>query len=345
MLADALLAAGQFKATIVGSEMAAELFPELDRAVLRTASRGFGRILRAKIIWPLRVGSVAAKLAQGNPHIVHGLSNFNIPFRKRYEAQRRVLTVHDLVPLLAPESVSALQALQLKVVFGPAVRSADRIICISHWTRQTLVERYPEVADRCVVIPNGVPETPDFGSRSPRKTEAIQILTISRYEPYKRLDLLLQILRALPTRYSSTLVTSAQGEAWCRLEAKDLLDAKRLVVRHHIPAPELAILYKRADLLLHPSRLEGFCLPAVEALASGCPVVFQSGSAMNEILTPSVSVAIEPGAKLNHWVQAVEIATAMSQAENWHDKVMAHYATLPTWKDAAHAVQTLYSNL
>lgn len=340
-LADGLFELGRFKATIVGTAEAAALFPEMDRLVLVKG----GSIRRAKPIWPLRTGAAIARVAANTPHVVHGLSNFNVPFFTRTPGQRRVLTVHDVVPLIAPTTVSALYAAQMKLILGSALKSADRIICVSRWTEKTLTDRYPECGDRTIVIPNGVPTTNVAGPKGPRDMSRVRLLTIGRFEPYKRLDQLVLILRRLPAHFTATLVTNAAGEAWARKEAADLIASGRFQVRSQLAAEQLVQAYRDADVLVHPSLFEGFCLPAVEALAAGCPVVHRSGSAIDEIVSPSVGIAVGRDATLDHWVQAVEAAAAMMRTSEWPTRVAAHYATLSTWKDAAHAVQTLYTGL
>jgi glycosyltransferase involved in cell wall biosynthesis len=57
-------------------------------------------------------------------------------------------------------------------------------------------------------------------------------------------------------------------------------------VRHFgfIPKKQLARLYREAFCLLYPSLFEGFGLPVLEAMMSGCPVVTHRDSAMEEVL-------------------------------------------------------------
>jgi glycosyltransferase involved in cell wall biosynthesis len=52
----------------------------------------------------------------------------------------------------------------------------------------------------------------------------------------------------------------------------------------HIPGDALAALYGGAEAFCFPSRFEGFGIPLVEAMASGCPVISSSASCMPEIV-------------------------------------------------------------
>lgn len=320
--------------TLVGTPRAAALFSELEHLVQGPSP---------KPLWPLSVGQLVAKDCGNEPRILHGLSNFNIPYMRRKPHETRVLTVHDIVPLLFPEGVSPFLALQLKALMRPALRVADRIICVSKWTEQTLTDRYPDVRGRTVVIPNGVPRVSQIGPKRPVDGSKTRLLAVARFEPYKRLDHLVWILRSLPARYSCHLATNVAGKDWAVRHAGDLISEKRLKVHVGVPNDVLASLYQDADVLLHTSLYEGFCLPAVEALAVGCAVVYQSGSAIDEIMSPAVAVGLPPDAHVDQWVQAVEAAAELPKSANWPERITSRFAALTSWKDAASALQSLYT--
>ena len=52
----------------------------------------------------------------------------------------------------------------------------------------------------------------------------------------------------------------------------------------HVADSELPALYRGAIAFVSPSLHEGFCIPAVEAMACGCPVIGSSQGAMKEIV-------------------------------------------------------------
>src|SRR5690606_35984859 len=56
----------------------------------------------------------------------------------------------------------------------------------------------------------------------------------------------------------------------------------RITFLSHIPEADLAALYQTAALSVYISVFEGFGLPVIESMASGCPVVTSSVSVLPE---------------------------------------------------------------
>jgi glycosyltransferase involved in cell wall biosynthesis len=62
----------------------------------------------------------------------------------------------------------------------------------------------------------------------------------------------------------------------------------------HVPARELADLYRRCALFVFPSLVETFGNPLVEAMASGAPIVSSNAAAMPEVLGEA-ALFFDPG--------------------------------------------------
>jgi glycosyltransferase involved in cell wall biosynthesis len=71
----------------------------------------------------------------------------------------------------------------------------------------------------------------------------------------------------------------------------------------------LAELYDRATVVAVPSLAEGFCLPVVESLVRGCPVVATNGTALVE-LASMLPVTLVPADDAVAWANALEAASA-----------------------------------
>jgi glycosyltransferase involved in cell wall biosynthesis len=119
---------------------------------------------------------------------------------------------------------------------------------------------------------------------------ATLLLFVGRLAPNKRVPVLIEALahlRALSPPVHAVLVGDtgdiyhAEAEQ-CRKRAAELGVAERLHVLGPVDAAELRDAYQSADILVMPSRHEGFCLPVLEAMACGLPVVAARAAALPE---------------------------------------------------------------
>jgi glycosyltransferase involved in cell wall biosynthesis len=316
-------------------------------------SRGFGKLQDLKIFWPQIIGTTVENVAKGAVNssskvILHGLSNFNIPIWPKRRGYRRVLTVHDIIPLLEPGSVSMAYFVQLRAILGRALRMADGIVCVSSWTRRKLLERYPMVEHKTHVIQNGVEPFVNFPQdfvTLKDKGNRPEFLCISRYEKYKNLELLVDILELLPTDWHGVLVTDSRGEKLVRGKLESSRRQLQLKIVSDISDSELKRLYRTCHVYVHPSRLEGFCLPIAEALVAGMPVVYQKGSAIDELVSDKVGVGLDQIHSAKDWALAVETVSEFRQLSDWDTRLQSHRSTLPTWAAGAQRLKSLYNTL
>ncbi|HET9238868.1 MAG TPA: glycosyltransferase family 1 protein [Oligoflexus sp.] len=263
--------------------------------------------------------------------IVHGLSNYNVPTLKSSKL-RKVLTVHDLIPILQKEEVSAALGLYLRYQLPRAVAAADAIICVSHWTEHTLHEFYPASHGKTVMIPNGWPHPREKNL----KNKGSELLTISRHESYKRLDLIPKVLRHLPPQVRWTVVTDEGG-----LDALKADADSRLILKTRISEHEMQDLHAAADLYVHPSRLEGFCLPAAASISHGVPVIFTRGSGIDEVVGEA-GMGLLPGDDARRWSAAIEELLSSTDRAGL---CRARNTAAMSWDDVAARTRALYGDV
>lgn len=247
---------------------------------------------------PLEEWTLGWELARQPVALVHA-TDFVLPhLPKRI---RGVVTIHDLAFLDAPGELAP-DAHRYYARTLPGLRRADRIIAVSHATARRIAEFVPDVAPRIRVIHHGVEERwfhphPDpirqlssvLGHETgfPFTSRPI-VLAVGTVEPRKRYDLLLDAFLALHRWLEGApfLVIVGQ-EGWNvattimrvrRLQAQGIL--QWLADAHD---DLLHALYSVATVLVVASRDEGFCLPALEALAAGLPVVAFAVGALPEV--------------------------------------------------------------
>lgn len=173
--------------------------------------------------------------------------------------------------------------------FGPALRAAydaaAAVIAVSSPTLTLLRDHFGLNPSRGAVIPNGRPPAffapRDLATRARLRQawgladDAVVAMTIGRLDVDKGYDLLLDampLLRQSPCHGRLALVWVGTGPLEPRLRPLARLAGggaiQLLGERHDIPA-----LLDAADLLVHPSRIEGMPLAVLEAMAKGVPCV------------------------------------------------------------------------
>jgi glycosyltransferase involved in cell wall biosynthesis len=311
-------------------------------------------LAESKIFWPGRVQQRLVQLLteenRGSEAVIlHGLSNLNLAWKHPATTQiRKVVTLHDLIPLLVPRSVSRAYYQQFKFLLPRVLAEADRIICVSNWTARGVSQLFPNYVNKILVIPNGISpfdklqkfEAPPLGTGS-----KLKLVSVSRYEPYKEFNLLKEILFKRGNDFSITLVTDQNGQEWARREASSLISSGYLKVITNISDEALKGLYRNAHAMIHPSLFEGFCLPAAECLSSGTPVVYRGGSGIDETVGNTVGVPINANASVFDWISGIEYAANLKFQQKFIRELANHIDAAPKWADAGEKLRQVYEEL
>lgn len=151
-------------------------------------------------------------------------------------------------------------------------------------------------ADRCHVVYNGVTLAPRQVEEEPEPGGDVRVLFAGRLEPQKGADLLPAILEqasALTNRRARVTVLGDGSLApGLREWARDT--ALPWPVTLGPPQPGLSGLLAGFDVVLMPSRFEGFGLLAAEALLAGTPVVATDVAGLREVLPPEYPLLAPP---------------------------------------------------
>ena len=211
-------------------------------------------------------------------------ANYFLPRLLGAVARRRVVTIHDLTFKRFPELLQKETLANLEHHMQRELAHADAAICVSESTRQDLLAFYDIDPSRAVTILSGltVPDNPQ--PTTDNVLPKNYILFVSTIEPRKNLDVLLDAYARLRARgvYDGQLVVV--GRIGWKAEAM----VKRLRapgVRHldYVPPPQLASIYRNAELFVFPSIYEGFGFPLLEAMAYGVPSIAARSSSLPEI--------------------------------------------------------------
>ncbi len=210
---------------------------------------------------------------------------------------RTIVTCHDLDTfrcVLEPQRQPRprwFRAMTERILSG--FRKASHVIAVSAATRDEIVALGLHPPDRITVISNGVHPScspvpdPLVDAELSRRLapDAIYLLNVGSSMPRKRLDLLLRVFAEV-RRHVPNIRLLRVGEALTAQQrelARELGVASALLELGSVSRDVLAAAYRRVGVLVHTAEAEGFGLPLIEAMASGCPVVASDLPVLREV--------------------------------------------------------------
>jgi glycosyltransferase involved in cell wall biosynthesis len=273
-----------------------------------------------------------------------------------YRTCKSVITIHDLAFLLYPQFLTPDSARYYSQI-DEAVRRTDHIVAVSMSTQRDIMRLLGVPANKITVIYEAV--QPHFRPiDDPDRIQAVRshyglperfLLFVSTIQPRKNLPTLLRALRLLLDRHGPLAPLVVVGRpGWLFEEVYATVNALRLEqgVRFldRVPTDDLILLYNAATCLVYPSLYEGFGLPALEAMACGCPTIVSDVSSLPEVVADA-GLLVGPD-DVDGWAAAIGRVLAdqdlrldlrengLEQARNFSMERMAH-ETLAVYRKVA----------
>ena len=301
--------AGTYARELIGALLAEEPATRITAVVARNASPwvtesdwsaeidivrlpvsfGTGRAVDLPFNLAAQWAALPALAARRRWQVLHGLVNVSPPICPRAAT---VATVHDLIWVRFPRTMTRRATLAMKTVTAVSLRRADRIITPSRAVRDDLVATLAANPDKIDVAPLGIHpanRAPSSGEDALRARLGIGdrpvAICVAQKREHKNL---LGLVRALARAADRQLMLVLPGlptpyEAQLRAEARRLGVSARLVLPAWLSDQDLEDLYALARCLVLPSFDEGFGLPVLEAMARGVAVACSDIPALREV--------------------------------------------------------------
>jgi glycosyltransferase involved in cell wall biosynthesis len=227
--------------------------------------------------------------------LVHVPSYRRLPWIKGVPV---VATVHDLATFHVAGKYDSARMFYNHRVVPSLIRRADRVVTVSHFTREDVINLVGYPPERISVVYPGlnhavyrpVPRE-ECGPRLSQRfrLEKPYVVFVSRLEhPAKNHVRLIEAFERLKARKRSDLQLVLAGADWNGAEhvkaraARSAVSAD-ILLTGFLALEDIPVLYSGCSLMVYPSLFEGFGLPLIEALACGAPVICSNTSSMREI--------------------------------------------------------------
>jgi glycosyltransferase involved in cell wall biosynthesis len=219
---------------------------------------------------------------------------------------RKLIMVHDVIaetfPHLTVPRLSSRLFWNTKVALGRM--QADAVITVSDYSRTGILKRFGIDPKRVFVVGEAADAAfrkLDRPAISPKlraagiDTKTRMVAYIGGFSPHKNLQALVSAFAGIASRpefadVKLVMVGDISGDAFhtyfgtiaAQVAALGLGD--RVIFTGYLPDEDVVVLLNLATVLVLPSLMEGFGLPAVEAAACGCPVIATKASPLEGLL-------------------------------------------------------------
>lgn len=297
------------------------------------------------------ISAILWRLSSRGLDIVH----LTDPYGSLVLPRKFVATVHDIFPITLDEfRNSALRRFYLRRT-PQILKKARAVITPSAYVRRSLQEYYPESACSVTAVPEAASD--EFHPRS-RDGEILKrhgmdehpyFIFVGRVDPRKNISRLIEAYMELPEGIRSVnllaLVLSGRPPDLeeFRNRYSSILSGNGIVYLRDVPQKDLYYLYSSALAFVFPTLDEGFGLPVLEAMQSGCPVIASDLSCIPEI-AGEAALLVDPRSRKALMKSMVLMAESPGRREEYAKKGLGR-ASCFSWGRAARETMEVYRSV
>jgi len=262
------------------------------------------RVMRLRALIWLGYCAVAFPVPRGRR--LFSTTHHVVPFRRG-----QIVTVHDIRPYYLPDTW--IQGFYFRYLLPRSLRSCDGILTVSEASKRELISVYGISAEKIYVVPNAIGMPPP-NRRVAENGEAPYLLMVGASWPHKNATELLERHRLWSERYRLKIVAGrGQYVGVLRGLITELGIGDRVELLDSVSEDHLHRLYYGCAALVYPSRIEGFGIPPLEAMAHGRPAIVSDIPVFRELFR-DVPLYVRLGDE-GSWAEAFKGLAAMGEGD------------------------------
>lgn len=218
---------------------------------------------------------------------------YNPYFLEHLHGKPFILFVHDMTHELFPHyfSINDKTILHKKIL----IEKANEIIVVSENTKRDIMTFYPNLDISKIHVIHLAQSLPSGSAKSiqlPKK----YLLYVGARKGYKNFNFCIDAIANLLRESDELHLVCAGGGSFNDIELKKIADLEisKKVIQIEFNQEELSSIYKHAIAFVFPSKYEGFGIPILEAMKSGCPVILSKSASFPEVARDA-ALYFEPG--------------------------------------------------
>jgi glycosyltransferase involved in cell wall biosynthesis len=234
------------------------------------------------------------------------------------------------------------RAMTRRILYG--LSKAPVIFYTTEFVRREIVQHGIANEKKLVKVPLGVAAEFRPAISMDRSSEKPYLLHVGSCVPRKRIDVLLNVFAEVHKRHPDMKLIQAGGR-FTDSQREQLLELgveMAVEQRRDLSRSELAALYQNAAAVLLTSNAEGFGLPAIEALACGCPLLCTDIPAFREVAADGAIYL--PVGDIQAWAEMADRVLANPGVAPAMDRRLAR-ATEYSWANHARIIAETYLRL
>lgn len=209
---------------------------------------------------------------------------------------KKIATIHDMAMHTMKDKYTKGQVLTKTILLKNTIKHADKLICISEFTKKELLKYYPDVDERKIEVAYNGFEYNEIELNEEEEKKILNkfninkeyLLFVGTLSPHKNIERLVEAFNQIKKQGHNYQLVICGKKGWLYEDifkkVKQLGLEREVIFTGYVTDEELETLYKNTKLFVFPSLYEGFGFPPIEAMARNVPVLTSREGALPEVV-------------------------------------------------------------